>query len=289
MYVQFAAHSAAVYCDPPPHPRVEADNGGYHDWTSESDLPPYPTLVEYRCHAGRSLVDADGFYHERQTIQCQWDKTWTEVVILPCAWTHCIDPPERDNMEHDYVGEPYDFHSAATYRCRQGFYFEHDRGQQTFAAECLTDGSFAEPDPWPVCVTDVQCAADPPGAPAGGRRRWSGSRDYDTSLTYDCGPHARFYPDLLDSVGTRCQWNKTWDREDLPFCKSQLMSLLLLLLIVLHSPSLRRSYPLPDHPGASRRVRTRLHEEGGGKLRDSDRSTQKQNFKQAYQLHMYVY
>ncbi len=73
-------NSVAVECDPPPHPRIDADYGGYHDWTSP-DNPTYPTLVEYRCHSGRKLVDDLGFFRDHQIIQCQWNKQWTNYDV----------------------------------------------------------------------------------------------------------------------------------------------------------------------------------------------------------------
>ncbi len=56
-------------------------------------------------------------------------------------------------MYNDFTGEPYTFGSDAVYRCNQGFYFQNDRTLEFFTTECLENGTFAEPNPWPVCVT----------------------------------------------------------------------------------------------------------------------------------------
>ncbi len=70
----------AVECDRPPHPSDAADSGGYKSW---DNIPaPYPTQVEYRCHTGRRLVDDDGFFHDSQTIQCQWNKQWSSYNVM---------------------------------------------------------------------------------------------------------------------------------------------------------------------------------------------------------------
>ncbi len=66
--------------------------------------------------------------------------------------------------------------------------------------------------------TDITCP-DPPAKPAGGRIEWDGSNNYDTEVSYNCGPHAAFYPDLSERKGGKCLWDTTWGDLQVPLCQ----------------------------------------------------------------------
>jgi hypothetical protein len=81
--VRFFLSHVAVHCEEPPAPLRYADQGGYHDWSSDSGaLPEYLTRVEYRCKPGRRLVDTTtGAFRDSQVIQCQWNKQWSDYNV----------------------------------------------------------------------------------------------------------------------------------------------------------------------------------------------------------------
>ena len=77
--------------------------------------------------------------------------------IQSCEWTKCINPEQAEHMTTDYnelVG--VSFNSYVTYRCKFGFYFEHDREQESFKVKCVKKDNFigfTYPIIWPKCVT----------------------------------------------------------------------------------------------------------------------------------------
>ena len=76
------------------------------------------------------------------------------LQIDPCAWFECHSPPLPDghNLEFLSDGFPTPFHHNVTYRCRRGFFFEHDRDQRDFLLMCRDNGYFLEPNRWPKCI-----------------------------------------------------------------------------------------------------------------------------------------
>ena len=73
-----------------------------------------------------------------------------------CVWVQCIDPPTPPgmNVKHDWDElTPYEFLSNATYTCdSDGLYFEEDRSKESFTVQCLPNGKWDTPNPWPQCV-----------------------------------------------------------------------------------------------------------------------------------------
>ena len=92
-----------------------------------------------------------------------------------------------------------------------------------FNVKCLPGGAWELPDEWPQClsceleilakncpnskslhVLAVNCS-DPPEKPGAGTWQWNGSFEYQTKISYTCGPYGnfiRFFTFRLDFVVT---------------------------------------------------------------------------------------
>ena len=127
-----------------------------------------------------------------------------------------------------------------------------------FTVKCLPGGAWEYPDEWPQClpceseflaksvhfqnlnVLAVNCT-DPPEKPGAGTWQWNGSFEYQTKISYTCGPYGNFVrfsfallyncPNITHSVllsqgnggfyeesVTECGWNKTWVPSTLDPC-----------------------------------------------------------------------
>ena len=70
--------------------------------------------------------------------------------------------------------------------------------------------------------SDISCEGDFPPKPDMGSYKWNGVRGYDAEVEYTCGPYGTFvWPNGTrgSSVRSRCLWNRTWSRVDMPECK----------------------------------------------------------------------
>ena len=222
-------HPSERFCfDPPAVPY----NGGLSSWNEaqySGARTPYATVVTYSCDLGRKLFN----YSSEKTIMydsanytCQWDRTWApETPPDDCEWVACIDPPlpEGHNLKNDFDGvHPYEFYTNATYTCeKEGYFFEQDRNMESFQVQCWGGGRWREPNPWPKCVTTVECG-DPPGVPKAGSRKWDEKLNYGTTAEYECGPYATFANDVgnvtYKTATIECLWNKTWSPAALDNC-----------------------------------------------------------------------
>ena len=121
-------------------------------------MKSYGTTLRYECGIARKFYDEafDEFYDERN-MTCNWDKRWTLPDQLdPCVWVQCINPPSppaSSQLRLVWDGAPVNFTHNVSYVCQEEeLYFEWDRDMLEYNVECLTDGIWAEPDEWPVCV-----------------------------------------------------------------------------------------------------------------------------------------
>ena len=138
----------------------------------------------------------DLYVNGKQRHNC-WLNSQLLLQIDDCEWIQCVDPPlpEGMNLKNDFDGTPYEFGENATYTCASpNFYFEEDKNMESFTVECLIGGRWKYPSPSPKCakskkivqvwnklsvhllkthLPDVNCT-EPPPAPDGGARVWSG-------------------------------------------------------------------------------------------------------------------
>ena len=137
-----------------------------------------------------------------------------------CERTRCFTPPDKissNNLYNDWSGTNVLLGSTITYFCPSGEYFESDRSQSSVAVLC--DASTAEylaPDPWPVCVSNIECE-DPPEAPSdSGTKEYvtgvEGQKTYLTTIEYTCGA-GRIFADGRTVISLVCLWDKTWSEE----------------------------------------------------------------------------
>ena len=83
------------------------------------------------------------------------------------------------------------------------------------------DGSWDTPQVWPECYQSINCTVPPPARDPSGTWEWSGSFEYNTNVTYTCGPYGSFLTDngtYIKEVYSTCQWNKTWAPAELLTC-----------------------------------------------------------------------
>ena len=212
------------YCPDPPVPPF---NGGLTTWPlALSTVTPYAYKVTYTCDEARKLRKLDFLpnatvievFYDSVELTCEWNQTWSPPgPVDPCVWRQCIDPPLPPglNLRSLWASDPVpvEFGETARYECEfAGLWFEEDRDMTGFELECLPDGTFDEPDPWPKCVPDIECE-EPPEKPRGGSKI-GGGRNYGAEIEYGCGPYAQFEPldggDAYDTTLIRCQWNKNW-------------------------------------------------------------------------------
>ena len=216
------------YCFDPPTPPY---NGGKSDWNEASykdSKTPYDTVVTYSCGLGRQLLEYtanDTKLHNSTQYKCEWDRTWSpDTDPYDCEWVACIDPPlpEGHNLKSDFDGvNPYEFYSYATYTCESGFFFEQNRSMTSFEVQCWSGGRWRAPNPWPKCVTTVECE-EPRPKPNAGTRKWFGELEYEAKAEYTCGPYARFFNgatnETYEKATLQCSWNKTWSPKSLDNC-----------------------------------------------------------------------
>ena len=108
-------------------------------------------------------------------MTCNWNTSWTPTDKLDkCKWIQCINPPQvrtvrmrnkkqkkycyfqppdGTNLVSNWDGEPVEFFDNSSYSCAsQDLYFEMDRNKVSWNMTCLDDGSWDEPQTWPVCL-----------------------------------------------------------------------------------------------------------------------------------------
>ncbi|XP_059082778.1 uncharacterized protein LOC131880226 [Tigriopus californicus] len=212
-----------------PNPHLPSENHIY-DWNP--DATPKITegfTVKYSCKTGRRLQglqpNGSKYLYDEQPLTCEWNQTWSPSRnIDPCVWHECINPPVP--VGHQLISDrpigTYRFGEKAVYRCaKSGLWMEGDRTRTFFEAECLPNGSFNVPVPFPACVTTVDCG-NPPEKTKGGTRIWNGETVFGTEVRYTCGKHAKFVNrqtnELYQEAKISCQWNKTWSPTRLDPC-----------------------------------------------------------------------
>ena len=216
------------YCFDPPAPPY---NGGKSDWNAalyNGSRTPYGTKVTYSCGLGRKLLEyTDNGTRLFDSIEynCEWDRTW-EPPNPPndCEFVACIDPPTPigHNLETDFDGvTPYEFYSYAKYTCKEGLFFEQNRTMTSFEVQCWSGGRWRVPNPWPKCVSTVECN-EPPPKPKSGTRKWLGDLEYEAKAEYTCGPYAKFFNtannETYEKATLLCSWDKKWSPSELDEC-----------------------------------------------------------------------
>eukprot|EP00094_Tigriopus_californicus_P011789 TCALIF_11387-PA protein Name:"Similar to Svep1 Sushi, von Willebrand factor type A, EGF and pentraxin domain-containing protein 1 (Rattus norvegicus)" AED:0.18 eAED:0.20 QI:5/0.76/0.61/0.96/0.43/0.51/31/0/2019 len=167
----------------------------------------------YKCSDQRySVVKGSAPPQETVETQCQWNQTWSVTSsMLSCELTHCWEypvppPPSNMNRSTHWNDVRVALGTKTTYECGPNMYFEgQDRPEnRTLDLECLTStGTFAVPDPWPVCVLAPSCPNGPPDAPNGISSNYSAS---------DLTVYASNY-----SITTTCLWNQQWSQNPAGF------------------------------------------------------------------------
>ena len=65
-------------------------------------------------------------------MTCEWSGNWTAPdTLMPCVWTHCIDPPTADpvnvtQLEPVWDGNLVNFSQVIDYKCMRGMKFSGD-------------------------------------------------------------------------------------------------------------------------------------------------------------------
>ena len=62
-------------------------------------------------------------------------------------------PPEEALLALQWDGLPTEFDGNVSYTCKdENLYFEMDKDMIEYNVTCLEDGTFEEPEEWPVCL-----------------------------------------------------------------------------------------------------------------------------------------
>ena len=124
----------------------------------ETDMTSYGSLLQYRCGLARSFHDPEeDLLYEERNMTCNWNMTWTPQDRLDsCVWTSCLYPPvphSNTSLAMLWAGDPVEFHANVSYVCQsEDLYFEWDREMMEFNVTCLPDGSWQQPEQWPICL-----------------------------------------------------------------------------------------------------------------------------------------
>ena len=124
----------------------------------ELEMRSYGSQLRYECGLARKFYDEE--WEEEYTerwMTCNWNKTWTKYDSLDsCVWTQCLYPPippPDAQLEMQWSGDPVEFHENVSYVCAgDDLYFEWDREMTEFNVTCLDDGSWPQPEEWPICL-----------------------------------------------------------------------------------------------------------------------------------------
>ena len=60
--------------------------------------------------------------------------------------------PSGRHLRYNSDGYPVQFGTNVTYECQPGYFFKHDKAQESFNVTCRDNGYFFEPSPWPECI-----------------------------------------------------------------------------------------------------------------------------------------
>ena len=64
-----------------------------------------------------------------------------------------LQPPTDALLVNTWAGDPIEFHNNVSYVCEsEDIFFEWDQDMPEFNVTCENDGSWNEPDIWPVCL-----------------------------------------------------------------------------------------------------------------------------------------
>ena len=110
-------------------------------------------------------------------MTCGWDGNWAATdTLMPCVYTHCIDPPTADpvnvtQLEPVWDGNLVDFGQIMEYKCMRGMKFSDDINLVKQEATCNPGNNWVTPvtsgGSWKQCVETKYCSL-PPEAPPGG-------------------------------------------------------------------------------------------------------------------------
>ncbi len=122
----------------------------------EPDFTDYfhESTVVYTCGTALGFDMGGGVVNETYELACGWDGEWSRPPVLPnCTWTHCLQPPEPDNIEllEEWNGDPVEFNYTIPYKCERGQRFLSDITIPSADAVCREGNVWEKPD-WGVCV-----------------------------------------------------------------------------------------------------------------------------------------
>ena len=71
-------------------------------------------------------MHTDGTLYDDHTINCRWDKNWTDTTVLDeCVWIACLKPPTpplyTNLVNTDWDGMPIEFESESHFVCKRGY------------------------------------------------------------------------------------------------------------------------------------------------------------------------
>ena len=127
--------------------------------SEDTAVRSYGSVLSYQCGLARQFYEPElGELYQQRNMTCNWNTTWTLRDSLDeCVWTQCLyppEPPELSLLTSTWSGQPVEFHENVSYVCQEEeTYFQWDRDQLEFNVTCQPDGSWPEPEEWPVCLS----------------------------------------------------------------------------------------------------------------------------------------
>ena len=124
----------------------------------ELELRSYGSRLRYECGLARKFLDPEtGRHYDERWMTCNWNSSWTLYDSLDtCEWVACLyppQPPEEALLALQWDGLPTEFDGNVSYTCKdENLYFEMDKDMIEYNVTCLEDGTFEEPEEWPVCL-----------------------------------------------------------------------------------------------------------------------------------------
>ena len=127
--------------------------------SEDTAVRSYGSVLSYQCGLARQFYEPElGELYQQRNMTCNWNTTWTLRDSLDeCVWTQCLyppEPPELSLLTSTWSGQPVEFQENVSYVCQEEeTYFQWDRDQLEFNVTCQPDGSWPEPEEWPVCLS----------------------------------------------------------------------------------------------------------------------------------------
>ena len=128
----------------------------------ELELRSYGSRLRYECGLARKFLDPEtGRHYDERWMTCNWNSSWTLYDSLDtCEWVACLyppQPPEEALLALQWDGLPTEFDGNVSYTCKdENLYFEMDKDMSEYNVTCLEDGTFEEPEEWPVCLNSKE-------------------------------------------------------------------------------------------------------------------------------------